>query len=84
MAGALGQRKADHIASTDPDIVATGNIGCMMQLRRYLERPIVHTVELLNWATGGPVPPALDGVALRTPEPAPSNQPKTAPDLGVW
>jgi glycolate oxidase iron-sulfur subunit len=84
MAGALGQRKADHIGSTDPDIVATGNIGCMMQLRRYLERPIVHTVELLNWATGGPVPPALDGVALRTPEPAPSNQPKTAPDLGVW
>jgi glycolate oxidase iron-sulfur subunit len=84
MATALGQRKADHITSTDPDIVATGNIGCMMQLRRYLAAPIVHTVELLDWATGGPLPPALDGVALRAPAPdsAPSNQP--APDLGVW
>ena len=84
MASALGRRKADHIASTDPDIVATGNIGCMMQLRRYLGAPIVHTVELLDWATGGPLPPALDGVALRAPEPASSHQPSTAPDLGVW
>ena len=44
-----------HIASTDPDIVATGNIGCIMQLRRYLEIPVVHSVELLDWATGGPL-----------------------------
>jgi glycolate oxidase iron-sulfur subunit len=84
MAGALGRRKADHITSTDPDIVATGNIGCMMQLRRYLTQPIVHTVDLLDWATGGPLPPALDGVALRAPESVSSNQPSTAPDLGVW
>jgi len=67
MAAGLGQRKADHIASTDPDIIATGNIGCMMQLRRYCRIPIVHTVELLDWATGGPRPPALAGVALRQP-----------------
>jgi glycolate oxidase iron-sulfur subunit len=71
MAEALGRRKADHIASTDPDIIATGNIGCMMQLRRYCGIPIVHTVELLDWATGGPRPPALAGVVPRQP-PAPS------------
>src|SRR5262249_17523427 len=58
MAAALGQRKAAYIASVDPDLVATGNIGCMVQLRRYLQVPVVHTVELLDWATGGPRPPA--------------------------
>jgi glycolate oxidase iron-sulfur subunit len=86
MAGQLGQRKADHIASTDPDIVATGNIGCMMQLRRYLAAPIVHTVELLDWATGGKLPPALEGVTLRTPNPDPVNESRagTAPDVGIW
>jgi glycolate oxidase iron-sulfur subunit len=69
MASALGRRKADHIASVDADVVATGNIGCMTQLRRYLGVPVVHTVELLDWATGGPRPPALEGVALRAPAP---------------
>jgi glycolate oxidase iron-sulfur subunit len=69
MAAALGRRKADHIVSTDPDIIATGNIGCMMQLRRYCRIPIVHTVELLDWATGGPRPPALARVVLRQPAP---------------
>jgi glycolate oxidase iron-sulfur subunit len=69
MAAALGRRKAAHIAGVDPDMVATGNIGCMMQLRRYLAVPLVHTVELLDWATGGPQPPALANVSLRTPAP---------------
>jgi glycolate oxidase iron-sulfur subunit len=87
MATALGQRKAGHIASTDPDIVATGNIGCMIQLRRHLKAPIVHTVELLDWATGGPPPPALEGVTLRAPAPPPSttsDQTGAAPDVGIW
>lgn len=61
-AGTLGRRKADHIASTQPEIVATGNIGCIMQLRRYLATPVVHSAELLDWATGGPRPPALEGI----------------------
>jgi glycolate oxidase iron-sulfur subunit len=88
MAEALGQRKAAHIASTDPDIIATGNIGCMMQLRRYSHIPIVHTVELLDWATGGPMPPALYRVTLRTPEPIAVSTPEApiAPtgDAGFW
>lgn len=88
MADALGQRKAAHIASTDPDIIATGNIGCMTQLRRYSVIPIVHTVELLDWATGGPMPPALQGVSPRKPEPIakPTPEAPIAPsaDAGFW
>ncbi|HEX2656470.1 MAG TPA: glycolate oxidase subunit GlcF [Xanthobacteraceae bacterium] len=63
----LGVRKARHITSTDPDIVATGNVGCMMQLQHHLGSPVVHTVELLDWATGGPRPAALAGIVLREP-----------------
>jgi glycolate oxidase iron-sulfur subunit len=86
MAAALGGRKADHIASVDPDLVATGNIGCIVQLRRYLRVPIVHTVELLDWATGGPRPPALEGVELRPPaEPAVAGRSgATDADVGIW
>jgi glycolate oxidase iron-sulfur subunit len=82
MAEALGRRKAGHIASLDPDIVATGNIGCMTQLGRYLSAPIVHTVELLDWATGGPRPPALDGIVLR--EPAASSPATDTTSTGFW
>jgi glycolate oxidase iron-sulfur subunit len=90
MAEALGRRKAGHIASVDPDVVATGNIGCMTQLRRYLAVPIVHTVELLDWATGGPRPPALADIALRTPaQPAtararPGTTSSSSGDVGFW
>ena len=58
LAGALRDRKQVNIASTGAEIVATGNIGCITQLQSPA-RPIVHTVELLDWATGGPLPPAL-------------------------
>ena len=59
IANQLRDRKAGHIADTRPDIVATGNIGCLMQLSGSLEVPIVHTVELLDWATGGVKPAVL-------------------------
>jgi glycolate oxidase iron-sulfur subunit len=86
MASALGGRKADHIVRVDPDLVATGNIGCIVQLRRYLRVPIVHTVELLDWATGGPRPPALEGVELCPPaEPAVAGRSgATDADVGIW
>jgi glycolate oxidase iron-sulfur subunit len=61
LAGALKARKLKNIAATRPDIVAAGNIGCMTQLQGGLDAPLVHTVELLDWATGGPPPPALSG-----------------------
>ncbi len=56
----LRERKAGHISATNPDVVATGNIGCLMQLEESLDAPILHTVELLDWATGGPKPRELE------------------------
>jgi glycolate oxidase iron-sulfur subunit len=58
----LRDRKAANIAKTTPDLVATGNIGCLQQLAGAIEVPIVHTVELLDWATGGPMPAELSKV----------------------
>ena len=61
LATQLRDRKADNISKTTPDVVSTGNIGCMTQLAGALDAPVVHTVELLDWATGGPKPKHLDG-----------------------
>jgi glycolate oxidase iron-sulfur subunit len=55
----LCERKLGHIARTGAAVVATGNVGCLTQLRAGAAVPVVHTVELLDWATGGPMPPAL-------------------------
>jgi glycolate oxidase iron-sulfur subunit len=60
LAGALRERKLSNIASVKPDQIATGNIGCIAQLERAVGMPVVHTVELLDWATGGPTPAGLD------------------------
>ncbi|MES2289235.1 MAG: glycolate oxidase subunit GlcF [Pseudomonadota bacterium] len=59
IAGQLGDRKAANLAQLDADVIATGNIGCAMQIGPRIGVPVVHTVELLDWATGGPVPPQL-------------------------
>ena len=59
IAGQLGRRTADNIKTVKADIVATGNLGCMTQMQTYLDLPIVHTVELLDWASGGTKPIAL-------------------------
>ena len=59
IAAALRDRKLANIAATEPDLVATGNIGCITQLAAGSSVPIVHTVELLDWATGGLEPKAL-------------------------
>jgi glycolate oxidase iron-sulfur subunit len=60
ISGHLKTRKVDTLEALSPDIIAAGNIGCMMQIGSATNVPIVHTVELLDWATGGPKPPALD------------------------
>ncbi len=64
LAGDLKQRKLANIASLRPDVIATGNIGCMTQLASG-GIPIVHTVELLDWATGGPCPAALESLKTK-------------------
>ena len=55
----LKARKIRTLEAKTPDIIAAGNIGCMMQIGSGTDVPLVHTVELLDWATGGPKPPAL-------------------------
>jgi glycolate oxidase iron-sulfur subunit len=63
IAGQLRARKVGNIERTRPDVIATGNIGCMTQIGKGTAIPIVHTVELLDWATGGPVPEGLEAMA---------------------
>jgi glycolate oxidase iron-sulfur subunit len=63
LAGALRARKLANIAKVSPQVIASGNLGCMTHLAAASEVPVVHTVELLDWATGGPVPEALAGRA---------------------
>ena len=58
----LRERKVRNIESTDPQIVATGNVGCLTQIGLGTSIPVVHTVELLDWATGGPQPAAIRAV----------------------
>ncbi|WP_425091413.1 glycolate oxidase subunit GlcF [Tropicimonas sp. S265A] len=58
----LKARKVETLEATKPDLIAAGNIGCMMQIGSGTGVPIVHTVELIDWATGGPVPRALQKI----------------------
>lgn len=64
----LKARKIQTLEALTPDIIAAGNIGCMMQIGGGTHLPIVHTVELLDWATGGPQPPALTAPGKREPQ----------------
>ena len=63
IAADLRDRKVDNIKSVRPDLVATGNIGCLTQLASGMDIPIAHTVELLDWAYGGPMPRGLEALA---------------------
>ncbi|WP_298194740.1 glycolate oxidase subunit GlcF [Novosphingobium sp.] len=63
LAGQLGARKAERLTALEADVIATGNVGCAVQIARHTfghsGLPVVHTIELLDWATGGPAPQAL-------------------------
>ena len=59
IAGKLKVRKVRTLEAKRPDAIAAGNIGCMMQIGSGTGVPVVHTVQLLDWANGGPKPPAL-------------------------
>lgn len=61
LAGQLRDRKVKNIRSVEPDAVAAGNIGCLVQIGSGLDVPVLHTVQLLDWATGGPRPTGLKG-----------------------
>jgi len=68
IATALRDRKVRNIESQRPDVIATGNIGCITQIASGTAIPILHTVELLDWATGGPKPAAI----AHLPDPRPT------------
>ena len=59
ISGQLKARKVQTLEAKTPDVIAAGNIGCMMQIGSGTKLPVVHTVELLDWATGGPMPRGL-------------------------
>jgi len=56
IANKLRDRKVANIAMVKPDMIAAGNVGCMVQIAGGTSVPVVHTIELLDWATGGPRP----------------------------
>ena len=58
-AAALRARKVANLERLQPDVVAAGNIGCLTQIAGATTVPVVHTVELLDWASGGPAPAGL-------------------------
>ncbi|MGL4325688.1 MAG: heterodisulfide reductase-related iron-sulfur binding cluster [Beijerinckiaceae bacterium] len=77
IAGALRERKVGNIERLKPDVIATGNIGCMTQIGKGLADrgsavPIIHTVELVDWALGGEMPVALREAGL-VPRPGPAS-----------
>ena len=75
ISGQLKTRKVATLEALRPEVIAAGNIGCMMQIGSGTEVPVVHSVELLDWATGGPVPPALSGIRCRSPVRCPARCP---------
>jgi glycolate oxidase iron-sulfur subunit len=63
LATALRDRKLANIATTGAAVIAAGNVGCITQLAAGTAVPVLHPVELLDWASGGPRPPALSAAA---------------------
>lgn len=59
ISGKLKARKVKTLEAKKPDVIVAGNIGCMMQIGSGTDIPVLHTVELLDWANGGPMPRAL-------------------------
>lgn len=75
IAGQLKARKLDNIRATRADVVAAGNIGCITHLENASDTPFAHTVELIDWAYGGPVPVGLEHLAgYMTDVPKPRRQ----------
>jgi len=67
IAQTLRDRKIANIAQLSPDVIAAGNIGCITQIASGTAIPVVHPVELIDWATGGPKPTGLSGGAQAVP-----------------
>ncbi|MPT39696.1 MAG: glycolate oxidase iron-sulfur subunit, partial [Achromobacter sp.] len=81
IANRLGQRKAAHASAGHPDVIAAGNMGCLVQMSRFTPVPVAHTVQLLDWATGGPPPRGLEHFRPAPPRAAADDQPPAAPPV---
>jgi glycolate oxidase iron-sulfur subunit len=60
LANLLRERKIANIEKTAPDVIAAGNVGCITQIAAGIGTPVVHPIELIDWATGGPAPQAIE------------------------
>lgn len=76
----LRDRKLANIETLKPDVIATGNVGCMVQLQSGTSIPVVHTVELLDWAYGGPCPHKLKHLKDRVND-VPNPEPRSAHEV---
>ena len=74
LARRLRERKVGNIEKLKPDVIAAGNVGCMTQIAAGTAIPVVHTVELIDWATGGPAPAALAGTRASARRERPSRR----------
>jgi glycolate oxidase iron-sulfur subunit len=55
----LLKNKISNINKINPQFITTGNIGCITQIANGTKIPILHTVEVIDWYTGGPKPKIL-------------------------
>ena len=62
MASELLKRKCENIKKIKPDLIAAGNVGCITQIEKGIDIPIVHTIELIDWFTGGKKPEGLGNI----------------------
>jgi glycolate oxidase iron-sulfur subunit len=60
LANRLRERKIANIEKTMPDVIAAGNLGCILQIAAGIAIPVVHPIELADWATGGSPPAAME------------------------
>jgi glycolate oxidase iron-sulfur subunit len=60
----LRERKVQNIEKVKSDVIAAGNIGCITQIAAGTDTPVIHPVELIDWATGGPMPEAMQGLGI--------------------
>ena len=72
LANRLRDRKIANIDKVAPELIAAGNIGCITQIASGTEMPVVHPIELIEWATGGSAPKALKGKGQSDPISSPS------------
>jgi glycolate oxidase iron-sulfur subunit len=79
----LRERKVGTIERLRPDVIAAGNLGCIMQIATGTNLPVVHTVELIDWATGGSCPPVLREYRLREHRRNETASPATQPSMAI-